>query len=322
MVAVLLVVSSALAESEPMSTQSRAQEIAAPPTAFSLAALSLTLGPNGPAATINRVAPTADGPVPDTIVGAASFYDDPGETASGEQYDPTAFTAAAQLNIRHKFGGIRFGRLYQPYYGLAEYAGKKLILKFNDVGPLRPGRQFDLSRAAMEYFDGIEKGVLPDVKVTVLPFGPAYAAGPVTDEQLAALRLGNGDFRLAGIDANDARKWNAEPSEAARPVADMAPAPADAALTAADKSPAPVEAAPASVGLIDPDTEAFRDCDDMSAAAQVADAVLPELKQDRLPARAMAQEEDDEPVGQQAQAASEDTDDHAAPTLVGQWSAE
>ena len=86
-----------------------------------------------------------------TIIGAASFYDDPGETASGEQYDPTAFTAAAQLKIRDKFGGIKFGRLYQPSYGIAEYAGKKLIVKFNDVGPLRPGRMFDLSRAAMKY---------------------------------------------------------------------------------------------------------------------------------------------------------------------------
>src|SRR5690348_7496570 len=96
---------------------------------------------------------TPGNPDGDTIiVGAASFYDDPGETASGEQYDPKAFTAAAQLEIRDKFGGIKFGRLYRASYAIAEYAGKKLILKFNDVGPLRPGRKFDLSRAAMEYF--------------------------------------------------------------------------------------------------------------------------------------------------------------------------
>ncbi|HET7680272.1 MAG TPA: septal ring lytic transglycosylase RlpA family protein, partial [Xanthobacteraceae bacterium] len=102
----------------------------------------------------------------ETIVGIASFYHEPQQTASGEPFDPDAFTAAAQLEIRDKFGGIRFGVKYQPAYAVAEYEGKKLILKFNDVGPLRPGRKFDLSRAAFAYFDGLEKGLLPDVKVT------------------------------------------------------------------------------------------------------------------------------------------------------------
>src|SRR5690349_7409335 len=57
----------------------------------------------------------------EVITGIASFYDDPGETASGEMYDPDAFTAAALIEIRGKFGGIRFGRLYQPSYAIAEY---------------------------------------------------------------------------------------------------------------------------------------------------------------------------------------------------------
>lgn len=148
------------------------------------------------------------GPEPETIIGAASFYDDPGETASGEQYDPKAFTAAVQLDIRDKFGGIKFGTLYQVVFAIAEYSGKKLILKFNDVGPLRPGRKFDLSRAAMEYFDGIEKGVLPDVKVTVLPLGQAYTPGPVTDDQLAAMGIGKASLADAG--PADARGSKAE----------------------------------------------------------------------------------------------------------------
>jgi len=146
----------------------------------------------------------------ETIVGAASFYDLSGETASGEQYDPNAFTAAAQLAIRDKFGGIRFGSLYRDAFAVAEYGGKKLILKFNDVGPLRPGRKFDLSRAAMEYFDGMDKGVLPDLKVTVLPLGQEFAPGPVTDEQLAALGFGNSNFSLADAESGDARASNAE----------------------------------------------------------------------------------------------------------------
>jgi Lytic transglycolase len=131
-------------------------------------------------------------PASETIVGTASFYDDPQRTASGEPYDPEAFTAAAQLKIRDKFGGIRFGRLYQPAYAVAEYESKKIIVKFNDVGPLRPGRKFDLSRAAMAYFDGLEKGLLPDLKVTPLPLGQNYVPGPVTDAQLFALGIDMG----------------------------------------------------------------------------------------------------------------------------------
>jgi rare lipoprotein A len=131
-------------------------------------------------------------PADGTIIGTASFYDDPQATASGEPYDPAAFTAAAQLKIRDKFGGIRFGRLYQPAYAVAEYESKKIIVKFNDVGPLRPGRKFDLSRAAMAYFDGLEKGLLTDLKVTPLPLGQNYIPGPVTDAQLFALGIDMG----------------------------------------------------------------------------------------------------------------------------------
>jgi hypothetical protein len=57
----------------------------------------------------------------------------------------------------------------------------------------------------MEYFDGMDKGVLPDLKVTVLPLGQEFAPGPVTDEQLAALGLGNADVSLASTGSTDAR---------------------------------------------------------------------------------------------------------------------
>jgi rare lipoprotein A len=207
MAAAAFVMSSTLAAGDTASTQPRMQQIEEPASAISLAALDLpATGPNdvGPNVAIDRApAPPNEAASETTIIGAASFYDDPGETASGEQYDPAAFTAAAQLKVRDKFGGIKFGRLYQPSYGIAEYAGKKLILKFNDVGPLRPGRMFDLSRAAMKYFDDtLDKGVLPDVKVTVLPLGRVYAAGPVTDEQLAVLGLIDLGLRLTRIDPN------------------------------------------------------------------------------------------------------------------------
>ena len=53
-----------------------------------------------------------------SIVGTASTYNPyrPGyreggpETASGERYDPSAWTAAIQTGLREKFGGIRGGR--------------------------------------------------------------------------------------------------------------------------------------------------------------------------------------------------------------------
>ncbi len=201
------------------------------------------------AAFADSKAPSANGT--ETIVGAASFYDIAGETASGEQYDPNAFTAAAQLAIRDRFGGIRFGRLYRDAFAVAEYGGKKLILKVNDVGPLRPGRKFDLSRAAMEYFDGMEKGVLEDLKVTVLPLGQQFAPGPVTDEQLAALGFGNADFALASAGARDARAASmeqdtAEPSGA---LIDMSWAPVVPIETGIDLARACEEPSPAAARI-------------------------------------------------------------------------
>jgi len=247
-VATAFVLSSAPAAGEATSPPRAIEE---PAPAISIAALDLpTTGSNdaGANGAIDRASPPPNAAESDTtIVGAASFYDDPGETASGEQYDPTAFTAAAQLKIRDRFGGIKFGRLYQPSYAIAEYAGKKLIVKFNDVGPLRPGRMFDLSRAAMKYFDeSLDMGVLPDVKVTVLPLGRVYAAGPVTDEQLAILGLVDVGLRLASIDPN-------VPTSNTRQIAAAPPA------------------TPAPVGVSDACIESSRACEDISGAAAPSD---------------------------------------------------
>ncbi|HEU4661861.1 MAG TPA: septal ring lytic transglycosylase RlpA family protein [Pseudolabrys sp.] len=121
------------------------------------------------------------------ITGDASFYEEKGRTSSGERYDGKAFTAAAQILLRDQFGGIYYGRNYRPSYGVVEWGGKKAIVKFNDVGPLVPGRAFDFSRATMEYFGGIDLGVLPHVTVRLLPLGHEYPQGPVTDTQLAAI---------------------------------------------------------------------------------------------------------------------------------------
>ena len=79
-------------------------------------------------------------------VGAASTYNPfrPGwqeggpNTASGERYDPSTWAAAIKTSLRQKFGGVQFGA--RPKYALVEAAGKKVIVKINDVGPLTPGR--------------------------------------------------------------------------------------------------------------------------------------------------------------------------------------
>nr|WP_246570846.1 septal ring lytic transglycosylase RlpA family protein [Bradyrhizobium liaoningense] len=119
------------------------------------------------------------------IVGAASTYNPfkPGKeeggpkTASGERYDPSAWTAAIKTSLRRKFGGVEFGA--RPKYALVEAVGKKVIVKINDVGPLRPGRIIDLNERAMRHFDpSMDRGVIPDVRVSPLA-GDNWTPGPV-----------------------------------------------------------------------------------------------------------------------------------------------
>jgi rare lipoprotein A len=124
-----------------------------------------------------------------TIVGTASMYDpfQPGydeggiETASGELYDPSAWTAAIQTELRETFGGVRPGKDYRPAYALVEAAGKRAIIKINDVGPLKPGRVIDFNEKTMRYFDpSLQRGIIEAVKITPLP-GDGWAPGPVVN---------------------------------------------------------------------------------------------------------------------------------------------
>jgi hypothetical protein len=95
------------------------------------------------------------------VVGIASTYNPfrPGyrsggrETASGELYDPAAWAAAIQTNLRGRFGGVRYGKNYRPTYALVSSQDKQVIVKVNDVGPLEPGRVVDLNEQTMRYFD-------------------------------------------------------------------------------------------------------------------------------------------------------------------------
>jgi rare lipoprotein A len=126
------------------------------------------------------------------IVGKASMYNpvqsgykEGGvETASGERYDATAWTAAIQIDLRDQFGGVRYGKNYRPAYALVESADKRAIVKINDVGPLRPGRIIDFNKHTMRYFDpSLQLGLIDNVQVTPLP-GDHWSPGPIKDEQL------------------------------------------------------------------------------------------------------------------------------------------
>ena len=128
-----------------------------------------------------------------SIVGTASTYNPyrPGyreggaETASGERYNPSAWTAAIQTGLREKFGGVHGGK---ARYALVEGVKKKVIVKINDVGPLEPGRIIDLNERTMRYFDpNLQRGLIPDVKVTPLRGGdwtPGPIAGKVTASEV------------------------------------------------------------------------------------------------------------------------------------------
>jgi len=125
-----------------------------------------------------------------SIVGTASTYNPyrPGyreggpETASGERYNPSAWTAAIQTGLREKFGGVHGGK---ARYALVEGVDKKVIVKINDVGPLEPGRIIDLNERTMRHFDPtLQRGLIPNVKVTPLR-GDHWTPGPI-DEKVAA----------------------------------------------------------------------------------------------------------------------------------------
>lgn len=130
----------------------------------------------------NAVTDAASG---DAVVGAASMYNPfkPGKeeggpkTASGERYNPSDWAAAIKTTLRRKFGGVLFGE--RPKYALVEAVGKKVIVKINDVGPLRPGRIIDFNERTMRHFDpSLERGVIKDVRVSPLS-GDDWTLGPL-----------------------------------------------------------------------------------------------------------------------------------------------
>jgi rare lipoprotein A len=130
-----------------------------------------------------------------TVIGTASTYNpyvegidvegiDKGDsqTSSGEFYDPESWTAAIQIDLRDYFGGVRYGQNYRPTYALVDNGERQIIVKINDVGPLKPGRVIDLNVRSMRYFDPtMQLGLLRDMRITLLP-GDSWKPGPVGGE--------------------------------------------------------------------------------------------------------------------------------------------
>jgi rare lipoprotein A len=118
--------------------------------------------------------------------GAASTYNpyhptrDSGglETASGEIYDSSDWTAAIQIDLRSTFGGVRYGLNYRAGFALVSDGEKSAVVRINDVGPLLPGRVIDLNQRTMRYFDPTLQRGLVNVVVTPLE-GEHWRAGPL-----------------------------------------------------------------------------------------------------------------------------------------------
>lgn len=108
-----------------------------------------------PRATPTTPAPaaTSKSPTAPTVVGSGtcevSFYDEPQPTASGEPFDPEAYTAA------HK--SLPFDtrvRVTNPANG------KSVIVRINDRGPYVDGRCLDLARAPFRDIASLSAGVI------------------------------------------------------------------------------------------------------------------------------------------------------------------
>jgi rare lipoprotein A len=105
----------------------------------------------------------ADRRAVETRSGLASFYSDAlagRSTASGEPYDPRAFTAASR--------DLPFGTVVRV---VRADTGASVIVRINDRGPFGSrDRILDLSRAAAEALDMIRRGVV-EIRAEILEFG-------------------------------------------------------------------------------------------------------------------------------------------------------
>ena len=109
-----------------------------------------------PSPSKSQAQPSGKGSIVATGSCEASYYDEPQGTASGETFDPEAFTAASKslpFNTRVRVTNVA--------------NGKYVVVRINDRGPYVAGRCLDLSRAAFRKIANLSTGVV-DVRYEVL----------------------------------------------------------------------------------------------------------------------------------------------------------
>jgi rare lipoprotein A len=127
-----------------------------PPSPTQAPAPPPTTAPAAPAPAPTTKKPAAAAPVTGGTECEASYYDEPQTTASGEQFDPNALTAAHKtlpLGTRIKVTNVD--------------NGKTVVVRINDRGPYVAGRCLDLSRAAFEDIASLGAGTA-EVRYQVL----------------------------------------------------------------------------------------------------------------------------------------------------------
>jgi hypothetical protein len=160
------------------------------------------------------------------IVGNMSVYDSrlggmngSGILATGGQFDPASYAGALQLDLAKTFH-TGYGQKATGY-ALVEVNGRKLIIKVNDNGPLRPGRILDGTPATMNYlvsgadYDStLHNNLLTNVKVTLLQ--GEYTTGPVTGATTPAITQVDyaiGDSYAVGLNLPGLSEKGASPKQ-------------------------------------------------------------------------------------------------------------
>jgi len=123
----------------------------------------------------------------DFVKGQASYYG-PGfqgnRTSQGDRFNTEEYSAAIQINLRNKFG-IPAGTKQLGYARVTNLdTGKSILVKLNDVGPLKSGRVIDLSQKSFRSLSPtgtLGPGILNNIRVEYLgQFKKGNLVGPTT----------------------------------------------------------------------------------------------------------------------------------------------
>jgi hypothetical protein len=86
-----------------------------------------------------------------------------GHTAFGEIYDPSALTAAHRTLPYNTLVRVTYSDGVNCQRSTVNCPTRSVVVRINDRGPYRPGRDMDLSRAAFERLAPLQRGLLTEV---------------------------------------------------------------------------------------------------------------------------------------------------------------